>query len=172
MPFSRTRRWWKASTIYPRTQTETELEHHDHSHHAHENATMKPSAAAKYFCPMHPEVIADKPGSCPKCGMALERNPVWKADEKVIYTCPMHPQIEQDHPGSCPICGMALEPKTVSAEPEDNHELHDMTRRFWVGAALSLPVFILGMLHTVPAFAHLANSPASRWAQFILSTPV
>ena len=66
-------------------------EHHDHSHHDHAHATVKPSAAAKYFCPMHPDVIADKPGSCPKCGMALERNPAWKAEEKVIYTCPMHP---------------------------------------------------------------------------------
>ena len=96
-------------------------EHHDHSHHDHAHATVKPSAAAKYFCPMHPDVIADKPGSCPKCGMALELNPAWKPEEKVIYTCPMHPQIEQDHPGSCPICGMALEPKSISASaPEDD----------------------------------------------------
>ncbi len=65
-------------------------EHHDHSHHAHENATMKPSAAAKYFCPMHPEVIADKPGSCPKCGMALERNPVWKLDWSGVDPAGVH----------------------------------------------------------------------------------
>jgi Cu+-exporting ATPase len=104
--------------------------------------------------------------------MALERNPAFREPAKTIWTCPMHPQIEQDHPGSCPICGMALEPKTVSAEPEDNHELRDMTRRFWIGAALALPVFVLGMLHLVPSFAHIANSPLSRWAQFLLSTPV
>ncbi len=150
-------------------------EHHDHSHHAHENATMKPSAAAKYFCPMHPEVIADKPGSCPKCGMALERNPVWKANEKVIYTCPMHPQIEQDHPGSCPICGMALEPKTISADTaEDDSELRDMTRRFWIGVGLTLPVFIVAMAHLIPALSHAEwpGGEVSRWGQFILTTPV
>jgi Cu+-exporting ATPase len=86
----------------------------------------------------------------------------------------MHPQIEQDHPGDCPICGMALEPKSVSADEreEDNAELRNMTRRFWVGAALALPVFVLGMMHLVPASAHVANAPWSRWAQFLLSTPV
>ena len=136
---------------------------------------MKPSAAAKYFCPMHPEVIADKPGSCPKCGMALERNPVRKANEKVIYTCPMHPQIEQDHPGNCPICGMALEPKTISAETvEDDSELRDMTRRFWIGVLLTLPVFIVAMAHLIPALSHAEwlGGEVSRWGQFILTTPV
>ena len=150
-------------------------EHRDHSHHGHEHATIKPSAGAKYFCPMHPEVIADKPGSCPKCGMALERNPVWKPDEKVIYTCPMHPQIEKDHPGSCPICGMALEPKTISADTvEDDSELRDMTRRFWIGVLLTLPVFIVAMAHLVPAWSHAEwlGGEVSRWGQFILTTPV
>jgi len=80
---------------------------------------------------MSPGVESDKPGDCPKCGMALERNPAWKSDAKVIYTCPMHPEVEQDHPGNCPKWGMALEPKTVSAETEeDESELRDMTRRF------------------------------------------
>ncbi|MBL9091800.1 MAG: YHS domain-containing protein, partial [Planctomycetaceae bacterium] len=60
------------------------------------------------------------------------------------YTCPMHPEIEQDHPGSCPKCGMALEPKTVSAE-EDDSELRDMTRRFWVASVLTAPLFFLAM---------------------------
>jgi Cu+-exporting ATPase len=150
-------------------------EHHAHSHHGHEHATMKPSAAAKYFCPMHPDVIADKPGSCPKCGMALERNPAWKSEEKVIYTCPMHPQIEQDHPGSCPICGMALERKSISpGAPEDDAELKDMTRRFWIGTALTLPIFVLAMAHMIPALRHESwvMSDASRWIQFALSTPV
>ena len=63
----------------------------------------------------------------------------------------MHPEIEQDHPGDCPICGMALEPKNVVAGgEEDNAELRDMTRRFWIGAALTLPVFLLAMAHLVP----------------------
>ena len=87
---------------------------HDHSHHEH--AAVKPSAAAKYFCPMCPGVESDKPGDCPKCGMALERNPAWVAPAtgQTIYTCPMHPEVQQDHPGDCPKCGMALELKTVT----------------------------------------------------------
>ncbi len=91
----------------------------------------------------------------------------------MIYTCPMHPQIEQNHPGNCPICGMALEPKNATAGGEmENAELHDMTRRFWFGAALSLHVFILAMGHLFPSASHWAQSEWSRWAQFILSTPV
>jgi P-type Cu+ transporter len=121
---------------------------------------------------MCPGVESDVPGECPKCGMALERNPAFAAATKTIYTCPMHPEIEQDHPGDCPKCGMALEPKTVSAEPEDNTELKDMTRRFWVGAVLSLPVFILAMGHLVPGAPHWFMGEASRWIQAILSTPV
>ena len=85
----------------------------------------------------------------------------------------MHPQIEQDHPGNCPICGMTLEPKTVMAgSEEDNAELRDMTRRFWIGAALALPVFILGMAHLFPNAPTWVASDWSRWLQFILSTPV
>ncbi|HVZ64160.1 MAG TPA: copper-translocating P-type ATPase [Lacunisphaera sp.] len=121
-------------------------------------------------------VVSDKPGDCPKCGMALERNHGWVAPAagKAIYTCPMHPQIEQDHPGACPICGMALEPKVATAEDteEENSELRDMTRRFWIGGGLALPVFVLAMAHLVPAFAHVANGTVSRWVQFLLSTPV
>jgi len=146
--------------------------------HAHEgdspptHASVQPSSSAAYYCPMCPGVESDQPGDCPKCGMALERNPAVPLAGKTIYTCPMHPQIEQDHPGDCPICGMALEPKTVSAEPEDNTELRDMTRRLWIGGALALPVFVLGMLHLVPSLMHVVNAPWSRWAQFLLSTPV
>ena len=90
-----------------------------------------------------------------------------------IYTCPMHPQIEQDHPGNCPICGMTLEPRTVVAgSEEDNAELRDMTRRFWIGAVLASPVFILGMAHLFPNAPTWVASDWSRWLQFILSTPV
>ena len=77
-------------------------EHPHHSHHGHEHGTVKPAPAAKYFCPMDPDVVSDKPGSCPKCGMALELNPAWKPEKKTTYTCPMHPEVEQDHPGNCP----------------------------------------------------------------------
>ncbi len=154
---------------------EQKPEHHDHAAHDHEphGEVAKPSAAAKYFCPMCDGVESDKPGSCPKCGMALERNPLFRGPAKTIYTCPMHPQIEQDHPGNCPICGMTLEPKNVVADgEEDDTELRDMTRRFWVGAALSAPVFLLGMAHMFPAAPHWLEGDVSRWTQFILSTPV
>jgi Cu+-exporting ATPase len=150
--------------------------HHEHCHHDHDHAEVSPSAAAKYFCPMCPGVESDQPGDCPKCGMALERNPAWKPMAKTIYTCPMHPEIEQHHPGDCPKCGMALEPKTIGAESdaeEDNAELRDMTRRFWVGAVLTLPIFFVAMAHLVPAWRHAewAVGNVSRWGQFLLSTP-
>ncbi len=150
-------------------------EHEACEHHGHAHLSVKPTAQAAYYCPMCPGVESDKPGECPKCGMALERNPAAApAPGKTIWTCPMHPQVEQDHPGDCPICGMALEPKTVtSAEHEEgNSELRDMTRRFWVGAVLSLPVLVLAMAHLVPAWAHVANGTLSRWVQFVLATPV
>lgn len=90
-----------------------------------------------------------------------------------IYTCPMHPEIERDQPGDCPICGMALELKTISADStEDNSELIEMTRRFWIGAALTLPVFLLAMSHLVPSAPSWLSSDLSRWIQFVLSTPV
>jgi Cu+-exporting ATPase len=142
---------------------------------SHEHGEVKPSAAAKYFCPMCPGVESDQPGDCPQCGMALERNPVWQAEAKTIYTCPMHPEVQQDHPGDCPKCGMTLEPQTISADTdEDDTVLHDMTQRFWFSLVLTLPVFAVAMLHLVPSLAHASwvESQPSRWMQFILSTPV
>jgi Cu+-exporting ATPase len=89
------------------------------------------------------------------------------------YTCPMHPEIERDAPGACPICGMALEPKTFSAAAvEDDSELTDMTRRLWIGAALTLPVFLLAMSHLFPNAPKWMSGDISRWLQFILTTPV
>ena len=91
-----------------------------------------------------------------------------------IYTCPMHPQIRQVGPGNCPMCGMALEPVEVSAEAQPNHELADMSRRFWIGLVLTLPVFILEMGGHVPSLGlHRLVPPAtSTWIQFALATPV
>src|SRR5436190_249145 len=92
--------------------------------------------------------------------------------EGTLYTCPMHPEIRQVGPGSCPICGMALEPELVSADSGPNPELIDMTRRFWIGAALAAPVVVLEM------GAHLAGAhnwipqTLSNWLQFALATPV
>src|SRR5213592_352694 len=103
-----------------------------------------------YVCPMDPEVRQQGPGACPKCGMALEpdlSDPA--ALFAVEYTCPMHPQIVRDRPGSCPICGMALEPRTVGIGDAPNPELVQMTRRFWIGAALAAPVFVVTMADMV-----------------------
>src|SRR6187402_1036726 len=98
------------------------------SHHTPEAASPPPTTA-KYFCPMCAGVESDRPGSCPKCGMALERNPAWRPATE--YTCPMHPEIRQDHPGNCPKCGMALEPAAIDSigDEEGDGELRDMTRR-------------------------------------------
>ena len=91
-----------------------------------------------------------------------------------IYTCPMHPQIRQVGPGNCPICGMTLEPVKATADVGENRELVDMTRRFWVGLALTLPVFILEMGGHIPALGlhDLIPPRISNWIQFALSTPV
>jgi P-type Cu+ transporter len=91
-----------------------------------------------------------------------------------IYTCPMHPEIRQDHPGSCPICGMALEPLTATAEAEPNAELIDMTRRFWIGLAVTVPVVVLEMGGHIPALGLHEFLPPhiSGVIQCILATPV
>src|ERR1019366_5311912 len=98
------------------------------------------------------------------------------ASAKTIYTCPMHPEVQQDHPGDCPKCGMTLVLKTPTASPDqaEDAELRDMTKRFWIGAALTLPVFVLAMAHLIPALARQSwvESHVSRWMQFALATPV
>ncbi len=92
-----------------------------------------------------------------------------------LYTCPMHPEIEQDHPGDCPKCGMALEPKEFTGvDQEDESELRDMTRRFWVGLALTLPVFIIAMGSHLPGdpVGELIPKRISKWIELVLATPV
>ncbi len=90
------------------------------------------------------------------------------------YTCPMHPEIVQTGSGTCPKCGMALEPMTFSAEPEENVELADMSRRFWAGLALTVPVFALAMAEMIPGnpVGHAVGMQRAVWIQFALSTPV
>ena len=123
---------------------------------------------------MCPGVESDKPGDCPKCGMALERNPALNAGRVTAYTCPMHPEVRQDHPGDCPKCGMALEPVAIADEDGGDVELREMTRRFRMAALLTLPVFVLAMAHAIssPAIRSWADGGISRWMQFALSTPV
>ena len=145
-----------------------------HAQAPHEAAPKAQQASGKYVCPMHPEVVSDKPGSCPKCGMALELVRPSAAKQKVIYTCPMHPEIEQDGPGTCPKCGMALEPKTVQPDKEeDDVELRSMTLRFWVATVLTVPVLLLSMLPMigVPVDRWLGSTP-HLWLQLLLSSPV
>ncbi len=90
------------------------------------------------------------------------------------YTCPMHPEIVRDAPGSCPICGMALEPVTVSLEDEENPELVDMNRRFWVCLFLAIPVFAIGMSDLIPGepLQHRVGQSTLNWIQLVLATPV
>ena len=92
--------------------------------------------------------------------------------EGTVYTCPMHPQIRQVGPGSCPICGMALEPVVATAEAGPNEELIDMSRRFWVGLVLSLPVVALEMGGHLTGLNHYVSQTTSNWTQMILATPV
>ena len=132
----------------------------------------KISDLAVYTCPMHPEIRQHGPGACPKCGMALEPLTVSVQSEKVEYTCPMHPEIVRDRPGSCPICGMALEPRVITADVEENHELKDMRRRFWVSSALAIPVFFLGMSDLIPGLQTLLSPAVMAWTQLVLATPV
>ena len=121
-----------------------------------------------FTCPMHPEVENTGPGSCPKCGMALEPA-IYTPQSQTKYTCPMHPEIVSDQPGSCPICGMALEPTKVALTDEENPELVDMRRRFWVSVTLAVPVFLLGMSDLLPGISLLRGLS---WIQLILTSPV
>ena len=138
----------------------------------------KPSPPAstqiEYTCPMDPEVRQSGPGACPKCGMALE--PVMPAlpTTKIEYTCPMHPEVVRDQPGACPICGMALEPRTITLHEEENLELKDMTRRFWVSVVLTLPLLLLAMSEMIPGrpVQHALSVRGTDWIQLVLATPV
>jgi P-type Cu+ transporter len=134
-------------------------------------ASSSPSAA--WICPMDPEVHETSPGSCPKCGMALE--PEMPAVASTVeWTCPMHPEIVRNAPGACPICGMALEPRNATADEPVNHELVDMTRRFWISVALTAPLLVLAMGSMIPGSPIAAWLPrgASVWIEFALATPV
>src|SRR5687767_6667172 len=137
-------------------------------------AAAAPQPGTMYVCPMDPEVRQDHPGACPKCGMALEPETITAPKTKTEWTCPMHPEIVRDAPGSCPICGMALEPRTIQLE-EDNHELKDMNRRFWVSAVLTIPLVIFAMVRHLPdsheLLGHTISARAS-WIELVLATPV
>jgi Cu+-exporting ATPase len=158
---------------YTEPQPEPDDQHETHLHARQQPQLSSGGQAAAYTCPMHPEVEQEAPGQCPSCGMALEPTQSVAPASKTEYYCPMHPEVVQDHPGSCPKCGMALEPRTVAAE-QDNAELRDMSKRFWISLALSVPVFVLAMSHDLaPAVAEqfIAIKPL-QWLLFVLATPV
>ncbi len=131
-------------------------------------------SVAHYVCPMDPDVVSDKPGPCPKCGMALELAlpvPMVRRSQ-VRYTCPMDPEVVSDQPGPCPKCGMALEAMDVPAGPEtENPELRDMLRRFIVAAILAVPVLVLAMLADFRV-ATLHGATWVNWVNMLLSAPV
>ena len=128
----------------------------------------------EYFCPMDPEVRQDRPGSCPKCGMALEPDLSTAPATRIEYTCPMHPEIVRSEPGACPICGMALEPRTVTMDEAPNPELVDMTRRLWVATALGAPVFLLTMGDMLlgMGLGGRIDMRAANWLGLVCATPV
>ena len=126
------------------------MEHPSHEHHNHAGCHAAPHAPP-----------------------AKAQPPAQGATSTAVWTCPMHPQIRQDRPGPCPICGMALEPAAVTLDSGPSLELADMTRRFWIALALTLPVFLLEMGgHLVPRLHHLLPLHASIWVQLTLATPV
>jgi Cu+-exporting ATPase len=143
------------------TQTQTQGTPNPHAH----------AEKVSYVCPMCPDVRANKPGPCSSCGMALE--PETPVAAHVEYTCPMHPQIIRPGPGACPICGMALEPRTITGS-DDNPELREMTRRFWISLVLTVPLLVLAMSDM------FSGSPLHRvlpvtwlpWIELVLATPV
>jgi len=126
----------------------------------------------EHVCPMHPEVRQRGPGACPKCGMALEPVTIASPAFHTEYTCPMHPEVVRSKPGSCPKCGMALELRQVTAEDE-NPELADMTRRFWISMALAVPLLTLmvsGLFPSMP-LQHLVSERTWAWIELVLATP-
>ena len=131
------------------------------------------SDQGSYVCPMCPKVRESKPGPCPSCGMALDpETPL--AATRTEYTCPMHPEIVRLAPGSCPICGMALEPRTVSATEEENPELRDMTRRFWISLTLTVPLLAVAMADMLPGMPveHALPGGWLPWIELLLASPV
>ncbi|OYX65979.1 MAG: haloacid dehalogenase [Rhizobiales bacterium 32-66-11] len=169
--------------------------HHDHADHPHAGAERSPVEAVKdpvcgmevnpatagfrseyggktyFFCSAK---CHDTFEAAPTAYVATEAQPrpAREQPKGVIYTCPMHPQIRQMGPGNCPICGMTLEPEVTTGETGPSAELLDMTRRFWVGLVLAVPVLALEMGGHLTNLHMLLGAQASNWIQFLLATPV
>lgn len=179
------------------TENETQAGHHQHDHASHRHAgvraaqtrTVKDPVCGMSVDPTTAEHHADHNGKtyyfCSEtCRAKFEANPAAylaealvpstppPAAESTIYTCPMHPQIRQPGPGNCPICGMTLEPEVAPAETGPSAELVDMTRRFWIGLVLSLPVLALEMGGHLTNLHMLLGAQVANWVQLVLATPV
>ena len=129
-----------------------------------------------FTCPMHPEVIQDGSGTCPKCGMALEPKEPAPTSIETEYVCPMHPEVVRTQPGTCPKCGMALELRTATVDGgEENAEYVNMRRRFVVGSVLTVPLVLIAMRELIPGGRLLESfsGPGTlMWLELILATPV
>ena len=160
-------------------------DHHDHEHASHlaidpvcgmsvdpHTAKLKAEHAGRtyYFCSAGCRTkFIENPAKYLNKDAKAPAEPV---PDGTIYTCPMHPEIRQVGPGSCPICGMALEPVLAGAETGPNPELIDMTRRFWIGLVLTLPVLVLEMGNHFFGVHGFLTKQSSNWIQLVLATPV
>ncbi len=147
---------------------------HDCCDHSNAHGAVETSHQGHaYFCPMCAGVEQEKPGSCPKCGMALEKA-VSPVPSTTKWTCPMHPEVIADSPGICPKCGMALEPMGIPADEEDDSELRDMSKRFWFATILAIPVLVLAMGDMLPGepVSRLLSHRVRGLLEFALATPI
>jgi Cu+-exporting ATPase len=122
----------------------------------------------------HPVQSKSESESMLQSQSVAESRSMFSSPSNVTYTCPMHPEIRQVGPGICPKCGMALEPVAPILEKHENKELFDMSRRFWISAVLTLPVFLLAMLRMLPShpLQSIISGKVITWVEFILTTPV
>jgi Cu+-exporting ATPase len=146
--------------------------HHDHADHAHPSASdthshvMPDGSVMKGDHHGHHQHGHSGPPAAPKPTVTTSPG------QQVEFTCPMHPQVRQMGPGNCPICGMALEPVLATEDTGESPELRDMTRRFWIGTVLTIPVFALEMGGHLTNLNHLLVQQLSNWIQLLLGTPV
>ncbi|MGO1500394.1 MAG: heavy metal translocating P-type ATPase [Marinobacter sp.] len=129
----------------------------------------KHAGKTHYFCSARCQSKFDE---SPEKYLGDGQKPAEPVAPGTMYTCPMHPEIRQQGPGDCPICGMGLEPEEVSLDDGPSEELTDMTRRFWIGLALALPVFLIEMTGHFIGLDHIVSPQALNWIQLVLATPV
>ncbi len=130
------------------------MKHEHHGHHAHDDHHSEHDQE-------HRHQVAEK-----------QLPPPAMLGEGTVYTCPMHPQVRQIGPGNCPICGMALEPEVATLETAPSPELVEMSRRFWIGLVLSIPVLALEMGGHLTNLHMILGPQTSNWLQMVLATPV